>query len=127
MKNEENEVKTDRNEILKVCACFYTQLYSSTLQDQHPSLKITNPDSSEVPPIITSEVMKSTKEMKNNKAPGIDNLTSYITILGGEESVKQITNMVNQILGTKKPVEWKEAKMIILHKKGDIKITGPSV
>ena len=29
--------------------------------------------------------------MKNIKAPGIDNLTSDITKLGGEESVKQLT------------------------------------
>ena len=43
----------------------YTELYSSTPQDQHPTLKITNPDSSEVPPIMTSEVKKTLKEMKN--------------------------------------------------------------
>ena len=28
--------KTDRNEILKICTRFYTELYSSTPQDQHP-------------------------------------------------------------------------------------------
>ena len=39
MKNEENDVQTDRNEILKICPCFYTELYSSTLQDQHFSHK----------------------------------------------------------------------------------------
>ena len=81
MKNEENEVQTDINEILKICACFHTLNYSSTLLDLHPSLKITNPDTSEVPPIITSEVKKSMNEMKNNKASGIDNLTSYIMTL----------------------------------------------
>ena len=96
MKNEENEVQTDRNEILKDCARFYTELYSTTLQDQHPSLKISNPDSSEVPPIMTPEVKKTLREMKYNKAPVIDNLTSDIMILGGEESVKQIT-FFNQI------------------------------
>ena len=59
--------------------------------------------------------------MKNNWAQGIDNLTSDVMILGGEESVKQIT-FFNQILETKKiPVEWKEAKMIILHKRGDMR------
>ena len=71
---------------------------------------------------MTSEVKKTLKEMKNNKAPGIDNLTSDIMILGGEESVKQLTKNFNQILETKKiPAEWKEAKMIILHKKGDMR------
>ena len=60
--------------------------------------------------------------MKNNKAPGIDNLTSDIMKLGGEESVKQLTFFFHQILETKKiPAEWKEAKMIILHKKGDMR------
>ena len=106
MWNEEKEVQMDRNEILKVFACFYTELYSSTLQDQHPSLKITNPDSSEVPPVMTSEVKRTLKEMKN-KAPDIDNLTSDIMILGGEESVKQIKNF-NQILETKKDTSWME-------------------
>ena len=101
MKNEENEVQTDRDEILKVCARFYTELYSSTLQDQHPSLKNTSPDSSEVPPIMTSEVKRTLKEMKN-KAKGIDNLTSDVMTLGGEESAKQTTNFFNHILETKK-------------------------
>ena len=44
-----------------------------------------------VTPIMTSEVKKTLKETKNNKAPGTDNLTSDNMILGGEESVKQIT------------------------------------
>ena len=93
MNNEENEVQTDRNEIHKVCARFYTELCSSTLQDQHPSLKITSPDSSEVPSIMTSEVKKTLGKMKN-KAPAIDKLTSDIMIFEGEEPVKQITKIV---------------------------------
>ena len=76
-------------EILKVCARFYIERYSSTLHNQHPSLKNANPDSSEVPPIMTSEVNKILKEVKNHKAPCIDNLASDIMILGGEESVEQ--------------------------------------
>ena len=39
---------------------------------------------------MTSEVKKTPKEMKNNKAQGIANMTSDIMILGGEESVKQL-------------------------------------
>ena len=95
----------------------HRKLFSSTLKDQHPSLKNARPGSTEVPPIMTSEVKKTLQEMKN-KAPGIDEQTSDVMILGGEESVKQITKLFNQILETKMiPVEWKEAKMIILNKK----------
>ena len=112
----------DRNEILMICASFYAELCNSALQDQHPVLENTSPDSSEVLPIMTSEVKKTLKEMKSSKAPGIGNLISYVMILGEEESVKQITKFFKQILETKKiPVEWEEAKMIILHKKGDMK------
>ena len=82
-KNEANDLKTDRNKILKICTRFYTELNTSTLQDRHPSLKNTSPDPSEVPPIMTSEVKKTLREMKNNKAPGIDSLTSDIMILRG--------------------------------------------
>ena len=68
MKNEENKIQTDRNQISKICTRLYTELYSSTPQDQHPTLKITNPDSSEGPPIMTPEFKKTLKEIKNNKA-----------------------------------------------------------
>ena len=70
---------------------------------------------------MASEIKKTPKEMKN-KASGIDSLTSDVMILGREESVKEITNIFHQILETKKmPVKWKEAKMIIQHKNGDMK------
>ena len=39
--------------------------------------------------IKSKKKKKKTKEMKSNKAPGIDNLTSDVMIFGGEESVKQ--------------------------------------
>ena len=69
MEIEENEVQTYRNEILKICACFYTELCSSTLQDQYPSVKNTSPDSLEIPLIMTSEVKKTLNEMKKNPTP----------------------------------------------------------
>ena len=43
---------------------------------------------------MTSEVKKTLKEMKNNKASGIDILTSDAMIVGGDESVEQITTLL---------------------------------
>ena len=101
-----NEVQTHRNEILRTCAHFYTELYSSTHRDHHPSQKNRSPDTSEVPLIMTEEVEKTLKEMKNNKALHIDKLTSDVMMLEGGESAKQISTNFNQILKTKKiPVE----------------------
>ena len=64
MKNEENDVQTDRKETLKVCARFYTELYSSRLQDPHPSLNIINPDSSQSP---TNHDNRSQENPERNK------------------------------------------------------------
>ena len=79
--------------MLNIRARFHTELYSSTLQDRHPSPKNTSPDSTEVSPIVTSDVRKILKEMKNNKAPSIENLTNDVMILGGEGSEEQITKI----------------------------------
>ena len=66
-------------------------LLHRTVQSYTPRpTPITSPDSSKVPPIMISEVKKTLKEMKNNKAPGIDNLTCDVMIPRGEESVTQI-------------------------------------
>ena len=70
---------------------------------------------------MTSEVTITLKEIKN-KVPGIHNLTNEFLMLGGDESVEQITNNSHQILKKiKMPIEWKEVKIIILHEKGDMR------
>ena len=79
--------------MLQICARISTELYSSARQDRHSSQKYVSADTQEVPPILTSEVKKTLKEIKNSKASGIDNLTVDVMILGGDASVKQITNI----------------------------------
>ena len=60
--------------------------------------------------MVLYKVKKTLRKIKNNKAPGIDNLTSGVIKHGGDESVTQITAIFNQILKTKKiPVEWKDS------------------
>ena len=58
--------------------------------------------------------------MKDNKAPGIDDISSDVYKEGGTEVIEQLTGLYNQILKEKKlPQSWKEAKIILLYKKGD--------
>ena len=120
MKTEKGETVTNREEVLKVCADFYKELYSSQAQNTPTTPIDVSPDSSEVPPFLHNEVSKTLRDMKKNKAPGNDQITSDIISLGGDEAIEQVTKIFNEILKTRKiPKEWKEAKMIILHKKGD--------
>ena len=121
MRNPNGKVVTDQKEILNICAQFYQDLYTSQQQNSCNE-DTTGPDNTEVPPFMEVEIEKALKEMKKNKAPGNDQLTSDIIRLGGSEAVKQITAIFNNILHTQKiPPEWKEAKIIILFKKGDRK------
>ena len=77
MKNEKGYIVTNREDILKVCAQFYQELYSSQNPNQSKTHNI-SPDNSEAPPFIEREIEKAPKEMKDNEAPGIDQLTCDI-------------------------------------------------
>ena len=102
---------------------FYEDLYSSTKPQDRSKLRIeksTTEDNDEVPPILHKEVTHAIAQMKDNKAPGIDEITSDIIKAGGDEAAIQLTKLYNQILQSKKiPQKWKEAKVILLHKKDD--------
>ena len=68
--------------------------------------------------------------MSKRKAPGPDDITSDMFILGGEPVLKYLTKIFDEILTTTQiPPTWGEAKVIIIDKKGhpgDIKITDQS-
>ena len=118
MKQKDGNITNDRQEILNVCADFYQELYSSKSSESKPN--IISPDQSAIPQVTVREVEVAIKEMKDNKAPGTDDITSDIIKIGGARIIKELTKLYNQIMEEKRiPVCWKEAKIILLHKKGD--------
>ena len=95
-------------EILDVCSDFYQELYSSKSNENKP--KIVSPDQSALPEITEREVEAATKEMKDNKAPGTDDITSDIIKIGGRETIRELTKLYNQILDERRILScWKEA------------------
>ena len=63
------------------------------------------------------------KSLKPKKSCGIDGITSEILKIGAEVLVVPLTYLVNcSITSGKYPSNWKIAKVIVLHKKGDKKI-----
>jgi hypothetical protein len=119
LKKTDGSITSNREEMLDVCAEFYQDLYNSTHPQQNRPVTISS-DQSEIPNISTDEVQRAIKQMKDNKAPGIDDLSSDVYKAGGAEIIKQLTGLYNQILEEKKlPNTWKEAKIILLHKKGE--------
>ena len=120
LRKKDGSLTSNREEILKICSDFYQELYNSQTETKNQEVKITSPENSELPEITSREVEVAIKNMKKNKAQGLDEISKDILEEGGDEVITQLVKLFNQII-TKKciPQSWKEAKIILLHKKGD--------
>ena len=106
MKDKEGRETSDREEILEICKSFYATLYENTIQSP-TNLQRESADKDEVPPFTVDEVRKCLKEMSKNKAPGPDDITSDVLLLGEEPVLKYLTSCYNKILKTKEiPPSW---------------------
>ncbi|XP_072051533.1 uncharacterized protein [Amphiura filiformis] len=84
MRQKNGSITTDREEILNVCTEFYQDLYSSkTDENSGTRVPTKSTDDTEVPNITVREVEKAVTQMKNNKAPGPDDVSSDIFKIGG--------------------------------------------
>ena len=107
--------------MIKRCEEFYTNLYSTKLPQGQPSMQIQRDTlNTPPPPILPTEVSAAIKRLKQNKAPGNDNITAEVLKYGGEPIIQMFTNMFNRCLSEGKlPNSWKNASVILIHKKGD--------
>ena len=120
LKEENGTHIHDRDRMIKRCEEFYTDLYSTKLPQGQPSVQIHNTRSTPPPPILPTEVSAAIKRLKRNKAPGNDNITADVLKDVGEAIVQMFTNMFKRCLREGKlPNSWKDASVIIIHKKGD--------
>ena len=117
LKEEDGKLIEDLDRMVKRCEEFYTNLYSTRQpHEQHPSIVHTRKDTQPAPPILPSEVEAAIKKLKRGKAPGEDGILQD----GGEPIVKALTKLFNRSLTEGNvPCSWKNASVVILHKKGD--------
>ena len=65
------------------------------------------------------EIKSAVKVMKNNKAPGADNITAELLKLGGDVVVQWLLNLVSVVWQEESvPEDWTKQLTIPLHKKG---------
>ena len=66
------------------------------------------------------EVKKAISSLKNNKAPGPDNILDELLKHGGEDLASALHKIVVEIWNSETmPAEWLEGSIVPLHKKGD--------
>jgi len=116
LREKDGSETSDRERIVERCAEFYQALY----EDQTQSIEKVPADM--VPPILRSEVEKATKQMKNGKSPGEDQVVIEMVKAGGEVIEEKLRKIFNRVIEEEKvPEKWKNAIITLLFKKGEKK------
>jgi murein tripeptide amidase MpaA len=90
----------DQRQVLKIWENYVTELYD---RPNRPETLEVEPEEEEVdadekgPYILQNEVEKASKEMRNKKATGDDNVPGEVLRLLGEGSLKILTKLINII------------------------------
>lgn len=124
LKNKDGRETRDRQQIIEITEKFYTDLYASHLKEdpeyKTSTGKIMNIGSEEMPDVNKEEVIMALSSMKNNKAPGEDDITVELLKEGGEEIITKMCELFNECLKEGKiPDTWNNAIVVLLYKKGD--------
>ena len=113
---QDGTVITNRDKMLERCAEFYESLYEEAVESIRPA------EAETVPLILDSEIELGISKLKNNKAPGEDQISAEMLKAGGEIARRKIKELFDVVLQTEKvPKKWKNAIIALIFKKGDKK------
>lgn len=122
-RSSDGEMLTEEKAILDRWRCYFDQLLNpNRTRDSAPTdCGTTQEDDIEaVPPPTLEEVAKAIRKLKNNKAPGIDNLPGELFKHGGEALALVMHRLIESIWRTEAlPEEWQVSIIHPIHKKGD--------
>jgi len=116
LRKQDGTLTNNQKEIMNCINISYSQLYADDLED----LPTPDKEDDEIPEILIREVKNAIRNSKPGKAAGPDGITNDILKSCGAETYKILTDLFNLCIKQKKiPECWKNAKMMLLHKKGD--------
>ena len=122
IENNDGTVVSDQKEILKVWEDYIATLYDKENRPQEIMIeeeKDVNEDD-KGPSILRSEVEKAIKDLGRGKATGDDNIPAEILKVLGNEGIKKLTELINNIYKTGIwPNDFLDVTMIALKKKPD--------
>ena len=116
IKKEDGSTTANQQEILERIKEFYSTLYAD---DTEPTT-IDSTEKIDVPDVLPTEVQQALRSLKNGKAAGPDGITGELLKSCGDETCKTLADLFTRCLKQRSiPTSWKNAKVIILYKKGD--------
>ncbi|KAK8777926.1 hypothetical protein V5799_020732 [Amblyomma americanum] len=121
LRDKQGNVISNMDKIVNVAEEFYTDLYSSQC-NQSVNEKDSSAQQCVIPPVTKDEVMKALEAMKRGKAAGEDQVTADLLKDEGDIVLEKLATLYMQCLMTSTvPEAWKNANIILIHKKGDAK------
>ncbi|KAL4082900.1 hypothetical protein QTP88_029554 [Uroleucon formosanum] len=120
LRNENDTLLTDRDDIVEEWAQYFDQLLNCREPSNPFLFEDKEPNREDYPEPTIEEVAKQIKTLKNHKAPGEDGITGELLKTGAENLVKYIHRLISLIWEKEEiPKEWKTALVYPIHKKGD--------
>lgn len=120
IEKEDKTVEYNREMIVEEATKFYETLYhdpEKTVDMSEDTVYAEEFDADNLC-ILEEEIAIIIKDLKKNKAPGIDNITNELIIAGKEELEDLIAYLFTEVLRQRKiPEQWEVGKIILLHKK----------
>lgn len=118
IRKPDGEITHNKKDLVKVVEDFYRELYSGNDLTQTE----VNIQTRDITDVKVDEVKKALKSMKRGKAAGEDGVSVDILKAGGDVVIAKLANLFTKCLKDgKTPTSWKNAVVVLLHKKGDTK------
>ena len=118
LKESDGTIITNRDRLIRRTEEFFTELYNSRAQNNRPPTP--RQDDHQIPPVLQREVEFAISNLPTGKSAGDDEVINEELKLGGDPVVEILTLLINRCITDKQtPDSWKNAIIILLHKKGD--------
>ena len=125
IKDKDGELLIDQDDIDDRWRQYFEELLNVAEVNQDENEDDDEPIESEVSEedrITEKEVLDELKKMKNGKSPGLDSLSAELYKEGGDELLREITLLFNQVYSSGAvPEEWGRATICPIFKGGDVK------
>lgn len=120
-KNRDGQVIVEREAVLERWAEYFEELLNRSSPTQAGGMEwLEQGTDNRIPPPTLEEVCEVIDAMKNNKAPGRDNISAEQLKQGGGDLHRAIHRLIMKIWETEEiPSEWTEGVICPLFKKGD--------
>ncbi|KAG7307758.1 hypothetical protein JYU34_006348 [Plutella xylostella] len=125
LRSADGNIVASKPEVLAEIEGFYGQLYASHAQKSVAQLTDSRAPlirhyTDDIPDVDIGEIRIALEQLKNNKAPGEDGITTELLKAGGIAILEQLQRLFNSVLHNGiTPEAWSESVVVLFFKKGD--------